>query len=121
MRPLVDVLIPTCDRPAALAVTLASLIGQTLRRLRVVVSDQSAARPGFEAPEVLAAVRVLRARGHEVELHRHLPRRGLAEQRQFLLDRVTAPHCLFVDDDVILEPDLVERMHRTITEERCGL
>jgi glycosyltransferase involved in cell wall biosynthesis len=118
---LVDVLIPTCDRPTALAVTLASLIGQTLRRFRVVVSDQSRPRPALDAPEVLAAVRVLQARGHEVEVHRHLPRRGLAEQRQFLLDRVTAPHCLFVDDDVILEPDLVERMHGTITEERCGL
>jgi glycosyltransferase involved in cell wall biosynthesis len=120
-RPLVDVLIPTCDRPAALAVTLACLIGQTLRRFRVVVSDQSHAQPGLEAPEVLAAVRVLQARGHEVALHRNVPRRGLAEQRQFLLDRVAAPYCLFVDDDVILEPDLIERMHRTITEERCGL
>jgi GT2 family glycosyltransferase len=118
---LVDVLIPTCDRPAALAVTLASLIGQTLRRFRVVVSDQSEPEPGFEAPEVLAAVRVLGARGNDVGLHRNLPRRGLAEQRQFLLDRVTAPYCLFLDDDVILEPDLVERMHRTISEERCGL
>jgi glycosyltransferase involved in cell wall biosynthesis len=120
-HPLVDVLIPTRDRPAALAVTLACLIGQTLPRFRVVVSDQTEPRPAFEAPEVLATVRVLRARGHEVQLHRHLPRRGLAEQRQFLLDRVAAPYCLFVDDDVILEPDLLERMHRTITEERCGL
>jgi glycosyltransferase involved in cell wall biosynthesis len=120
-QPLVDVLIPTCDRPAALAVTLAGLIGQTLRRFRVVVSDQSEPQAGFESPEVLAAVRVLRARGNEVGLHRHLPRRGLAEQRQFLLDRVTAPYCLFVDDDVILEPDLLERMHRTIAEEGCGL
>jgi glycosyltransferase involved in cell wall biosynthesis len=119
-QPLVDVLIPTCDRPAALAVTLASLIGQTLRRFRVVVSDQTERRPAFDAREVLATVRVLRARGHEVALHSHLPRRGLAEQRQFLLDRVTAPYCLFVDDDVILEPDLLERMHRTIAEERCG-
>jgi glycosyltransferase involved in cell wall biosynthesis len=120
-QPLVDVLIPTRDRPAALAVTLACLIGQTLRRFRVVVSDQSEPRPAFEAPEVLATVRVLRAGGHEVELHRHLPRRGLAEQRQFLLDCARAPYCLFLDDDVILEPDLLERMHRTIAEERCGL
>jgi glycosyltransferase involved in cell wall biosynthesis len=119
--PLVDVLIPTCDRPAALAVTLAGLIGQTLRSFRVVVSDQSEPEPAFDAREVIAAVRVLRARGNDVALHRHLPRRGLAEQRQFLLDQVTAPHCLFIDDDVILEPDLLERMHRTIVQERCGL
>jgi GT2 family glycosyltransferase len=116
-----DVLIPTCDRPAALAVTLATLIGQTLRRFRVVVSDQSEPETSLDAREVVAAVRVLRARGHEVELHRHLPRRGLAEQRQFLLDRVGAPYCLFLDDDVILEPDLLERLHRTIGEQGCGL
>jgi glycosyltransferase involved in cell wall biosynthesis len=87
----------------------------------VVVSDQTEPTTSLDAPEVVAVARVLRARGHEVELHHHLPRRGLAEQRQFLLDRVTAPYCLFIDDDVILEPDLLERMHRTILEEGCGL
>jgi GT2 family glycosyltransferase len=117
----VDVLVPTYRRPAALAVTLTSLIGQTHRDFRIVVSDQSELRTSFDAPEVIAVVRVLRARGHDVELHRHLPRRGLAEQRDFLLDRVTAPYCLFVDDDVILEPDLLARMHDTIREEQCGL
>jgi GT2 family glycosyltransferase len=119
--PAVDVLIPTCDRPAALAVTLAGLIGQTFRRFRVVVSDQAERMPSSEAREVMATVRVLKARGNEVELHRHLPRRGLAEQRAFLLSRVAAAYCLFVDDDVILEPNLLERLHRTITEEGCGL
>jgi GT2 family glycosyltransferase len=117
----VDVLIPTCDRPAALAVTLTSLIGQTRAGFRVVVSDQSEPRPGFAAPEPTAAVRVLRARGHEVDLHHHRPRRGMAEQRDFLLGRATAPYCLFIDDDVILEPDLLERMWRTIVDEGCGL
>ena len=116
-----DVLIPTFERPAALAITLTSLIAQTHPDLRVVVSDQSRRAASFDAPEVMAAVRVLRARGRAVELHRHLPRRGLAEQRQFLLGHVRAPYCLFIDDDVILEPDLIERMWRTIGEEGCGL
>jgi glycosyltransferase involved in cell wall biosynthesis len=117
----VDVLIPTCRRPAALAVTLACLIGQTHRDFRVVVSDQTEDGDPFTRPEVLTVVRVLRLRGHEVQLHRHLPRRGLAEQRQFLLDHVTAPHCLFLDDDVVLEPDVLARLHETIAGEGCGL
>jgi GT2 family glycosyltransferase len=117
----VDVLIPTCDRSAALAVALTSLIGQTRAGFRVVVSDQSEPEPAFDAPEPTAAVRVLRARGHAVDLHHHLPRRGLAEQRDFLLRQVTARYCLFIDDDVILEPDLLERMCRTIVDEGCGL
>ncbi len=117
---LVDVLIPTFERPAALAVTLATLIGQTCRCFRVIVSDQSEGSRPLEAGEVQAVVRVLRARGHAVELRRHLPRRGLAEQRQFLLDQARASYVLFLDDDVILEPDLIERLLRAIREQGCG-
>jgi GT2 family glycosyltransferase len=123
-QPPVDVLIPTCDRPEALAVTLASLCAQTLPTFRVVISDQSE-RPDLpdgaaRAPEVLTPLRLLTARGREVETHRHLPRRGLAEQRQFLLDQVTAPYALFLDDDVLCDPDLIERLLAVITEQRCG-
>jgi glycosyltransferase involved in cell wall biosynthesis len=117
----VDVLVPTCGRPTALAVTLACLLGQTHRELRVVVSDQTDHGNPFEAPELLAVARVLRARGHEVELRRHLPRRGLAEQRQYLLDQARERYCLFLDDDVILEPDVIQRLHETIVDEGCGL
>ena len=119
VRPL-DVLIPTYRRPAALAVTLASLVGQDFRSFRVVVSDQSEEEPAFAAREAQAVVRVLRARGHEVELHRHLPRCGMAEHRQFLLARVRAPLALFLDDDLVLEPDLVSRLVRAIEDEGCG-
>jgi glycosyltransferase involved in cell wall biosynthesis len=115
----IDVLVPTCERPAALAVTLASLAAQSFAPLRIVVSDQSA-EPVFAHGEVLAVLRYLRATGRSVETWRHLPRRGMAEQRAFLLAQVQAPYCLFVDDDVILEPDLVARLHRAIVEQRCG-
>jgi GT2 family glycosyltransferase len=121
---LVDVLIPTCDRPEALAVTLTSLCAQTLPTFRVVISDQSE-RPDLTdgavgAPEVLTPLRLLGARGREVETHRHLPRRGLAEQRQFLLDRATASYALFLDDDVLCDPDLIERLLAVIIEQQCG-
>ncbi|HET9644256.1 MAG TPA: glycosyltransferase family 2 protein [Burkholderiaceae bacterium] len=118
----VDVLIPTCNRPAALAVTLTSLFGQTERPLRIVVSDQS--DPGDAAvstPELSAVLRLLHASPlHEVALLKHLPRRGLAEQRQFLLDQARSSYALFLDDDVILEADLVSRMLRAIRATRCG-
>jgi hypothetical protein len=64
-------------------------------------------------------VRALLARGYEVELLPH-PRLGMAEQRQFLLDQARAPYALFVDDDVLLEPDLVERLYRAIRGQDCG-
>jgi GT2 family glycosyltransferase len=123
-EPLLDVLIPTCDRPEALAVTLTSLSAQTLTRFRVVVSDQSERTDlpdgATGAPEVLTPLRLLRARGREVETHRHLPRRGLAEQRQFLLDQAHARYSLFLDDDVLCEPDLLERLLGVLLEQGCG-
>src|SRR4051812_32069492 len=104
----VDVLVPTYRRPGAVAMLLTSLALQTLRDFRVVVSDQTEDPGAFGAPEVQAAVAVLRAAGREVELHRHVPRRGVAEHRQSLLDRVRAGYALFCDDDVVLEANVLE-------------
>lgn len=115
-----DVLIPTYGRPAALAVTLACLSAQTLGHFRVVISDQTDGADAASAPEVAAVVRLLRVHGHDVETRRHLPRRGMAEQRAFLLDQARAPYACFLDDDVLLEPDLLERLLAAIRHERCG-
>jgi GT2 family glycosyltransferase len=120
MSAAIDVLIPTCDRPAALAVTLATLSAQTFTDFRVVISDQSEERSAFEQAEVKAVLRFLRARGHAVDTARHLPRRGMAEQRAFLLAQASAPYCLFLDDDVLLENDLLQRLHDAIVREGCG-
>jgi len=116
----VDVLVPTCNRPAELAVTLAGLAGQAGPAFRVVVSDQSTDTPGWEHPAAAAMVRVLEAQGRPVRLLRHLPRRGLAEHRQFLLDQATAEKCLFLDDDIWLEPGALERLSRALDELGCG-
>jgi GT2 family glycosyltransferase len=116
----VDILIPTCNRPAALAVTLTSLCSQTCRDFRVLVSDQTDGADPVASGEVQAVLRVLRVHGHEVIAYKHLPRRGMAEHRQFLLDQATAPYGLFLDDDLILEPYVVGRMLTAIGEEQCG-
>lgn len=116
----VDILIPTYRRPAALAVTLSCLIAQTYRRFRVIISDQTEDFNPVESGEVQAVIRVLRTHGHDVEVHKHLPRRGIAEQRQFLLDQATAPYVLYLDDDVILESYVVEQMLTAIKDEGCG-
>jgi len=116
----VDILIATFQRPAALAVTLTSLTAQTFPGFRVVIADQGERGEAENSAEARAVLRVLRSQGREVEVHKHLPRRGMAEQRQFLLSRARAPYVLFLDDDLILEPNVVERMLRAIGEESCG-
>ena len=45
-----DVLVPTFERPASLAVTLAGLTAQTLADFRVVISDQSERSPARAPP-----------------------------------------------------------------------
>jgi GT2 family glycosyltransferase len=119
--PALDVLVPTYRRSTSLAVTLAGLVGQTLPNFRVVVSDQTDdGPPSIDAPEVLSVVGVLQLTGREVELRRHLPRRGMAEHRAFLLSLARAPYALFLDDDVLCEGDLVERLLRAISDAGCG-
>ena len=117
----VDVLIPTLGRPAALAVTLAGLLGQTFRDFDLVVADQT---PDPEATagaaEVRTALDALRWRGHRVEVHHRPERRGMAEQRDFLLSRSRAPYAHYLDDDVLLEPPVMERMLGVLRQERCG-
>jgi glycosyltransferase involved in cell wall biosynthesis len=116
-----DVLIPTYGRKTGLAVVLASLLGQTYTDFDVIISDQTPDEQVYlDSIEIQTLVRALRWHGHRVDLHRHLPARGLAEQRQFLLDQSRARYVHFLDDDVLLDPPVLERMHAVIQAEGCG-
>lgn len=117
--PELEVLIPTYERAAALAVTLTSLAYQDRRDFRVLVADQGQ-RPVARSAEVRAAILFLRHRGVAVELLRNVPRRGLAQQRQFLLDAACAPRILFLDDDLILEPWVIGQMTDALARAGCG-
>jgi GT2 family glycosyltransferase len=61
----IDVLIPTYDRPAPLAVTLATLVGQTFRNFLVVISDQTGEDGAGTDARVVRAVAQVRL----VEVH----------------------------------------------------
>jgi GT2 family glycosyltransferase len=118
--PRIDVLIPSFARPAELAVTLAGLAAQDTPDFRVILSDQTEGTPSVDHPAVSAMVRVLRAQGRSVRCERHLPRRGLAEHRQYLLALADAPSVLYLDDDVWLEPGTLERMHAALLASGAG-
>ncbi|MEU8425363.1 glycosyltransferase [Micromonospora sp. NPDC048835] len=118
---LVDVLIPTRNRPAELAVTLGGLAAQEgLPGFGVVVSDQSDGDPAYAHPAAATMVRALRHRGHPVLLTRRLPRRGLAEHRAYLLAASAARYVLTLDDDIWLEPGTLHRLVTAIGELGCG-
>jgi hypothetical protein len=120
-----DVLVPTRDRYAELTAVLSGLAAQHAgaagtRDFGVAISDQSTGDPAWRHPAVAGMVRILRQHGHPVLLEQHLPRRGLAEQRAFLLSRSRAEYVLFIDDDVWLEPDVIDRLLTAIRELKCG-
>ncbi len=120
MTTLLDVLIPSFSRPPALSVTLTSLTGQTFRDFRVVVSEQNDDDDVANRGDIQAVANVLRSHGNPVEIYKHLPRRGMAEQRQFLLEHAQAPYCLYIDDDLILEPWLLKSMIQAMQTAQCG-
>jgi glycosyltransferase involved in cell wall biosynthesis len=117
----VDVLVPTLGRKTALAITLTSLLGQTHRDFDVVISDQTEdPERSIGSVEVRTLLDALRWHGHRVEVHHRPARRGMAEQRDFLLGRSRAPYVHFVDDDVLLDPPVMERMLAVLRHESCG-
>ena len=117
---VIDVLVPTRNRPTELATTLAGLAAQD-HPFDVLVSDQSDGPASFETPPAAALLRVLAGQGRRIRTTRHLPRRGLAEHRASMLAASSAPFPLFCDDDAWLEPGVVGRLHEAIVELGCGL
>lgn len=119
MREDITVVIPSYNRPTALAVTLAGLCFQQYHDFAVVISDQSDL-PVYRDASVQTAIRLLEKKGHAVQQLTNLPRRGLAQQRQFLLDTVDSPYCLYLDDDVLLESFVLGNMLQAHQEEEIG-
>ena len=121
----VSVLIPTFNRPAALAVTLTSLCYQEMAGgdttgFEIVIADQSDRDCRERNAPLRTAIRLLETRGIPVRIMRNLPRRGMAQQRQFLLDRSRHPYSLFLDDDLVLEPYVMRMLRDVLRRERCG-
>lgn len=116
----VEVLIPTYQRPTALAVTLTALCFQSHLPRRIIIADQGAASVA-DVPEIRAVAALLHERGVATDFVRNLPRQGMAQQRQLLLDCSETPHILFLDDDVITEPWLLALLSTMLADAGCGL
>lgn len=120
MKKKINVLIPTYNRQEALAVTLTSLCFQTEKDFDIIISDQSEKNVIISDQSIQTAITLLETRGHSVQVYRNLPPRGIAQQRQFLLEHSTADIYLYLDDDLILEPFVISNMKKTLEKEGCG-
>lgn len=115
----VDILLPTYNRLTSLLMTLAGVATQTHRDIRVIIADQSR-EPAWDEQVVQTAGRVIEARGGCIEWYYRRPVHGIAEQRDFLLKKATADVVLYLDDDVLMEPWVVEQLLDVLNAERCG-
>lgn len=115
----IDILLPTCNRLESLILTVSGVAGQSLTDLRVIVADQSEV-PVAKSQVIQTLRRIIEARGGSWEYHDRAPIHGIAEQRDFLLRQATADAVLYLDDDVFMEPWVVERLYDTLGAQQCA-
>lgn len=116
----ISVLIPTYNRPEALAVTLTSLCFQIEKDFDIIISDQSPSDVISKDVSIQTVISLLENKGNKVLTLRNIPPKGLAQQRQFLLDRSHTKFSFFIDDDLILEPYVMRNLKKVLEEEGCG-
>jgi GT2 family glycosyltransferase len=95
----ISVIIPTKNRADDLLRTLESLARQTHQPDEIIVVDQSSTPP-FHSKTVPLSMNYI--------YDPHIS--GLTEARNLAMDRATGDVLLFLDDDVLLEPQYVEEI-----------
>jgi glycosyltransferase involved in cell wall biosynthesis len=108
--PKISVIIPTKNRADDLRRTLEGLIMQTRRPDEIVVVDQSSV-PSLEPATIPIKVTYIYAP--------HIS--GAAVARNVAMDRATGDIWVFLDDDVILEPQYLEEIVLAYSPEVAGV
>jgi GT2 family glycosyltransferase len=98
--PEIDVVVATRDRPALLAACIAGLAAQTVGRFRLILVDDGSRVPVTDAPATAA--------GLDCVVVRNASPAGPGPSRNRGVEAATAAHVLFLDDDAVPQPHLVE-------------
>jgi GT2 family glycosyltransferase len=97
-RQKVSVIIPTKDRKAALEITVRTLLDQTRMADELIIVDQS------QTPSLLQTSSLPLKYIHNSKIT------GLCQARNEGMKQATGDIWLFLDDDVVLEPDFIEKL-----------
>jgi GT2 family glycosyltransferase len=108
--PTLAVLIPTLNRPDDLSIAVETLLRQTRFPQELIIMDQSTSDESERLVRAMFAERPPEAAHFELRYTRDPSIRSLAVARNLLLDQNHCSIFLFLDDDVELEPDFVERL-----------
>jgi len=112
---MIDVLIPTADRPDVIGLCLMSLSSQTIKPARVIVYDNGS-QPIFSDYKNRMIWDILSELGIEMQYLRSNKREGLSRAREVLLKQVQKNDFMPLDDDALLAPDYIETLIRVLKE-----
>lgn len=114
----ITIAIPTFNRDISLAVTLTSLLSQTYKHFDILISEQNV--PSLlDHPSIKTVICVLKVNNHQVEIIT-TPQQGIAAHRQTILDSIKTKYVMFLDDDLVLEPFVVNQLRTVIQNQQCG-
>jgi glycosyltransferase involved in cell wall biosynthesis len=102
-RVIVDVIIPTRDRPQMTTEAVRSVLAQTHQDVNVIVVDDASVRPPLED-----------LRDERVRIVRNVRSRGPQAARQAGFEHGSASHVALLDSDDIWEPHKLERQLEAI-------
>ena len=105
------VAIPTKNRPRDLALTIGSVLGQTAIPKQLIVIDQSVSDESRQqVAELFRQQRPEVRTSLELSYVQDVSLSGLTAARNRALSVVHTKIILFLDDDVVLEPDFIEQI-----------
>lgn len=98
-RPLVSVIVRTCDRPASLALAIRSILNQTYRNVEIIVVNDA-------GPDVRGMVMALNRRSN-ITYVAHPERQGAAAAANTGIRAANGKYIAYLDDDDVFYPDHV--------------
>src|SRR3990167_2919556 len=117
---LIDIHICCRDRPSELTFLLLSLRNQTYKNFRVWISDDASGSPIQNYHFLICLLNKLNDEGNHVFYSRNDFNLGVSKNRQKLIDLSKkdnlAEFYLRLDDDVILEPDYIQKLLQVINQ-----
>jgi GT2 family glycosyltransferase len=108
--PTLAVMIPTLNRPHDLTLAVRTLLAQTRLPQELIIVDQSPGDESERQVRALFAEQATEAAQIELRYTRDRQINGLTMARNVALDQNRCDIVLFLDDDVELEPQFVEKL-----------
>jgi glycosyltransferase involved in cell wall biosynthesis len=102
MRSRISVVIPTLNRPAMLEAAVQSILAQTYPAEEIIIVDD-----GSE-DTIRGKVKAVERLNSLISVHHLLENAGVSAARNFGLEKASGDFVLFLDDDDLLHPEMLE-------------